>query len=830
MAYDSKLKEEEIKNKVAADLFPTYDCTRILGKIDFCVQPPGSGPMLWETESLLWAEAKNGVHKDVAPLFAQLVLTIGGEKTFEKHSPPPFLGAFDSEKIAFLPWHTVLDLFFRSDIDFTATPSDWTTPAFAHVLGLVRPIVDANLVAFSFGDPDLAKFTRKNLVVGATGTSRLPVTRNNFPFVYQKWLKAVKPSIAIDWALARKQGIHDADFFLADLLSKDNATLMQKLFVVLRGNHYLADRQLDPSGFLAEKRVDFKDAQKAHTSFWNQYRRPPRKEFWTFINERRDLLMPPDIRERQGSFFTPQIWVEKAQETIAEVRGETWQDEYDVWDPAGGTGTLLAGLDPKSKRRVWLSTLQQADVDIVHERIANGAALFDNHVFQFDFLNDPFDKLPDGLKTIVEDPERRKKLVVFLNPPYAEAATPRTKTGTGKNKPEVATGTAVHTAYKPLIGAAANEMFSLFLIRIAREIPGCVLAQFSKLKHVQAPNFERFRAAFGSRLEKAFVVPANTFDNVKGEFPIGFFVWTTGLHEVFSKLDVPCFSAKGEFLQTKHLEAVSRNRVINGWLHDFFDPSGKQIGWLRFVPNDFQNNSGVYITLNPKESDIQESRVAVISTRNFLPIFIYLAVRHSIEANWLNDRDQFLWPKDTWKTDRGFQLDCVTYALFHGQNRISSKAGVNHWIPFTEDEVGCTSAFASHFMSDFLRGTDTGTPGLRKTGMPTQTELLLDQPLAADVPQAPYDVPFDSLSPESRAVFDAGRELWRYYHAQPGAVPDASLYDIRGHFQGFKPNGHMNADSPDAGYAVRIAALRAAVKALAAKITPEVYEHGFLRQ
>jgi hypothetical protein len=27
----------------------------------------------------------------------------------------------------------------------------------------------------------------------------------------------------------------------------------------------------------------------------------------------------------------------------------------------------------------------------------------------------------------------------------------------------------------------------------------------------------------------------------------------------------------------------------------------------------------------------------------------------------------------------------------------------SHWIPFTEDEVGCTSAFASHFMSDFLR-------------------------------------------------------------------------------------------------------------------------------
>lgn len=92
MAYGKTLKEEEIKNRVAADLFPAYDCNRILGNVDFCVQPKNQGPMLWETESLLWAEAKNGVHNDFAPLFAQLVLTVGGEKTFDKHSPPPFLG------------------------------------------------------------------------------------------------------------------------------------------------------------------------------------------------------------------------------------------------------------------------------------------------------------------------------------------------------------------------------------------------------------------------------------------------------------------------------------------------------------------------------------------------------------------------------------------------------------------------------------------------------------------------------------------------------------------------------------------------------------------
>lgn len=104
-----------------------------------------------------------------------------------------------------------------------------------------------------------------------------------------------------------------------------------------------------------------------------------------------------------------------------------------------------------------------------------------------------------------------------------------------------------------------------------------------------------------------------------------------------------------------------------------------------------------------------------------------------------------------------------------------------------------------------------------------------EQPLAADVPQPSYDAPINSLSPAARAVFDAGQELWRYYHAQSNALPDASLYDIRAHFQGFKPNGHMNADSTDVEYNKRIAALRSSMKALVAQIVPKVYGHGFLR-
>ena len=51
-------------------------------------------------------------------------------------------------------------------------------------------------------------------------------SKNNFTSVYFHWLKEVKPTIAnVDWQEVKKYGIIDADFYLADILSKENITL-----------------------------------------------------------------------------------------------------------------------------------------------------------------------------------------------------------------------------------------------------------------------------------------------------------------------------------------------------------------------------------------------------------------------------------------------------------------------------------------------------------------------------------------------------------------------------------------------------------------------------
>jgi hypothetical protein len=180
------------------------------------------------------------------------------------------------------------------------------------------------------------------------------------------------------------------------------------------------------------------------------------------------------VRERKGSFFTPQIWVELSQTYLTNTLGEDWQDEYYIWDCAAGTGNLLTGLT--NKYHIFASTLDKQDVDVMHDRIKNGTNLLEKHVFQFDFLNDEFTKLPQALHNVINDPEKRKKLLIYINPPYAEATTARTVTGTGKNKRGVAKGTKTRDLYRNQINGASNEIFALFMVRIYDKIPDAKLA------------------------------------------------------------------------------------------------------------------------------------------------------------------------------------------------------------------------------------------------------------------------------------------------------------------------------------------------------------------
>ncbi|MDD5862637.1 MAG: hypothetical protein PUD15_08825 [Prevotella sp.] len=837
MAYNNDIREEELKNRLRSDYFSDYDADHILGDIDFAVALP-SGPQFFETEYILWAEAKKGASHDIYESLVQLIITIGKSKMQEKELPPKFLGAFDAEKIAFIPFHTVMEVYARNDFNWNIAPSDHKTKEFQEVLSLVKDTLERNSCIYHYGrdDRELRKFIR-NAFRADPNRSKIRISKSNYIHIFFKWLEEVKPTISVDWEAAKKVGVYERDFYLADILSKDNCTIKEKLNVLLKNDHYITDRHIGTFGGETFTEIDFTDATpgnregKAHSQFWKRYSRPPKKDYWDFMVSRQDLLVEQDVRERKGSFFTPHKWVFLSQQYLAEELGDNWQEEYYIWDCCGGTGNLEKGLT--NPYRIWVSTLDQSDVDVMIDQIhTNNAQLLDSHVFQFDFLNGDFKNLPESLRKVLNDPEKRKKLIIYINPPYAEASNARTITGTGNNRKGLA-DTDIKSKFKKILGRAGNEIFAQFFVRIMTDIPSCIIAMFSTLKALQGPNFAHFRQTYKAKLCRLFIVPANTFDNVRGQFPIGFQIYRTDRSEEFENISADVYNANGEFLGKKNINSYKGCRFIIEWLRQYYDKKNDRIAYLRYLGTDFQNNKGVFLTLHPSQNDLKQVKGTWVTRENLLPCCIYFTVRLCIPATWENDRDQFLFPNGGCQNDPVFQTDCLIFALFYSQNRIQSKDGVNHWIPFTEKEVGAKDNFDSHFMSEYLHSKFDSvhlSSGADEGNLPFGHGS--EESESGDSSFAPY-VPFDSMSPQAKAVYEAGKELWRYYHEHADANPNASFYDIKAYFQGFKTTGsgkqQMNAGSDDKRYTELIGKLRSSLQSLSEEITPKVYEYGFLK-
>ncbi|GHT67117.1 hypothetical protein FACS1894110_12000 [Spirochaetia bacterium] len=576
--YSGIQKEETLKGLVHDDYFPKFGYEPNIDNIDFVITDKKTrnadadlfSDSVGSSKHYLWAEAKKGAH-DVFDMFTQLILTC--KKTYEKgeHLAPPWLGCFDEARIAFVSFHDILPIFNETDFNWNTTPSNHETPDFQKAREKVAKLIGAKIAVYNFGgdDREIIEFIKTHFVAGASTSIKSPITKDNFVQIFIKWVKEVKPFINIpktEWTEFKQKGILDCDFYRADVMSAqaqapelgENAkfyegrtvfstkfsTITEKLKIVLKNDNYKFHENI--SGRLFSSDIGFTDDGAAYSRFWNRYERPPALEYRQHIIDRRDLLVPTNIREVKGSFFTPKIWADKSKEYLAKVFGKNWQDEYYVWDCAAGTGNLLAGLS--NEYNVWASDVEQGNVETMQSLIDidENLNLLSGHVFQFDFLNDSFDKLPEELKKIIDDPEKRKKLIVYINPPYAEASSATTFVGSGQNKPKVAAAHKTSEKYKDTLGRGINELFANFFIRIYNEIQDSKLASFSTLKYINSQNFIKFRAWFKAEYKSGFICKSDTFDNVKGKFPIGFLIWDTEIKKQIEHIVIDVFENDNE--------------------------------------------------------------------------------------------------------------------------------------------------------------------------------------------------------------------------------------------------------------------------------------------
>ena len=181
---------------------------------------------------------------------------------------------------------------------------------------------------------------------------------------------------------------------------------------------------------------------------------------------------------------------------------------------------------------------------------------------------------------------------------------------------------------------------------------------------------------------------------------------------------------------------------------------------------------------------------------------VYFTMTKILSPTWLNDIDQFLQP--TGELSDEFMNDCLMWMLFNSSNLSASANNldwngqkwniVNHFIPFTEDEVSSPDRFESDFMVQYMEGR--------------------------------------TFSAEARAVLDAGRNLWRKYFGMRDEYtvrekyklnrPDVGWYQIR---------NALKARNESGNYApISFVAFEDAYRTLTDKLRPMVYELGFLRK
>ena len=770
----------------------------------------------------VWFEAKLGAKHSTYAMFTQLLNYVwvalrDGEEI------PPFLCVIDSVKAALMKTEVALPLLKDKSIavKWGKSASDITPEA----LDAVSQFIGTHFVSFRIKTQEREFVETVKRAIASGEIVRTQITPDNLKQVFDRWVEMVGREIT---------GVAPDDYcllFFADVMSDGTVSTHENLPAELLHRNgrpaFLLGGTLYPLG-----------NTDGYRRFWAIYDRPPKEEYRNYLLERRDSLIPYDERSFKGAYYTPLHVVDKAYDLLAQTLGANWQRDHIVWDMCCGVGNLETKHG--NARNVFMSTLDQADVDVMKAAKTCRAATR----FQYDYLNDDIaedgtidysitNKVPQELRDIIAAArEGKKKILVLINPPYAEA-TNADNTAKG-SKMQNKTGVA-KTRWAQFgmgrYGRASNELFVQFITRIAAEIPNATLAMFSKMKHINAQALEVFRRQWNAEYLNGFIVHSKAFDGLKGDFPIGFLIWKTNntagaAHTPITEVQTEVLDKNANPIGSKTFYNLPNTDMLTNWiprpkpndqpcvpLTNAIEPpkaprkdqrgtkwSTDAVGYMCTGTNDMQHTKYVFLL----SSGASMGHGAFVNADNFERAAVLFTVEHLVKPTWINDRDQFLQPSV--ELPQEFKDDCLVWMLFNGSNLTASANGlewngrtwsiVNHFIPFTEDEVDAPERFESDFM-------------VRQLGART-------------------------LSSEAQSVLDAGRVIWRTYFERFESFDyairerlklnraDVGWYQVRNALK-------LYAESAE-GRPTDFSAFESAYKALGDKLRSKVYEYGFLRQ
>jgi len=256
-------------------------------------------------------------------------------------------------------------------------------------------------------------------------------------------------------------------------------------------------------------------------------------------------------RKAEGEFYTPKWLVAAAERMIARNLGESWKDEYVIWDCAWGGGALTSfgGF-----REAYCSTLNQEDID---SNDCSGVT-----AFQYDFLEDGIgadglneevilndSKMPDGLKEVLLS---KKKLLFLINPPYFSGGC----MFQGKNKSLL--DFKVNKVFNKVkeYKSALSRSYGCFMIRVLEYLkinPNISMGLFCTPIFLSGPSFDNFRSRFLGDFKylDGALFPSNVFSDCSSLWGVTFNLWTPGVTE--DKKNFPHLLLGGEEDVEKYL-------------------------------------------------------------------------------------------------------------------------------------------------------------------------------------------------------------------------------------------------------------------------------------
>lgn len=758
----------------------------------------------------IWFEAKES---PTAPLlmFAQLLVYVRAARK-RGEAIPGFLCVIDREKAALMATEHALPLLADKSIVWPKSGS----AADKALAAQIAPTIETHFILYQIDGYEDEFIKAAKDAVREGRIIRTPITPNNLRQVFDKWVAMVGVELGV------KREADYAVLFFADIMHDGRNEAMRNLPARLL---FSGDK---PVFIIGAEQYELA-SERGYRNFWNIYHRPPEQKHRHYLLERRDSLLPMDDQKFKGAFYTPLHIVDKAYDQLNATLGADWQEKYIVWDMCAGVGNLEA--KHSNLRNVFMSTLDAEDVTIMRSNPAFAGA----EIFQYDYLNDDVTdfgeidyelsgKLPMALRQAIADAREGKKgakpILVLINPPYAEATSGGISVAraTSSNKLGVA-NTLFAKAAMASYGKATNELYTQFVARIDQEMPNAALAMFSTLKYLSAPTLNDFRVVWTAAFLGGFVVHNRCFEGLTGDFPISFLIWDTSKGTPISDVTTDALDKDGNIVGEKTFLNYDGMPLLTDWvqrppsnreptvpLKNAIVPatatrdlrgdrwSDRAVAWLNCAGNDPQNAATKTMLFS---SGYGSARGFFVNADNLWQAAIVFSVRRLIKPTWLNDRDQFLQPSQPLSDE--FKSDCLAWMLFNGSNLTAGADGLhwndrdwsltNHFIPFTEAEVGANARFESDFMVRYMKGM--------------------------------------AFSPEAKAVLDEGRKLFQRFHATsfPNKIrleyklgrPDAGWYQVRRALEAYDDIEPTDFDP-----------FKTAYTALSEKLRPMVFELGFL--